>query len=133
VSAWEQFALAFPETDNGAQYYRVVGNVLTMGSRTKALRQYFRFVGHGAFRVQATSSAPATIRPVAFTNVGGAGVVVIHASAGGVIAVRGMRPGRYGFSSSASTIDLGEVVAASDGELRFTLPGAGVYTLYGKS
>jgi O-glycosyl hydrolase len=84
VSAWEQFALAFPlDQDNGAQYY-VIDNsdpsnpVVNIGERTKFLRQYFKFIRSGALRIEATST-DGNFDPVAFINTGGDYVVVVKA------------------------------------------------------
>lgn len=129
ASSWQQFVLAFPTNDNGAQYYTVSNNQLVMASRTRALRQYFRYVRLGARRVQATSSA-GDVRPVAFTNVGGGPVVVIHADGAETYAIRGLRPGRYAVTSSnAGTPVIGQGTAGLDGELRFAAPVGGVLTV----
>lgn len=134
VSAWEQFALAFPTTDNGAQYYVIVNDRPVLGSRTRQLRQYFKHVRMGATRVGASSDG-AQAKPVAFANVGGGPVVVLHVSAAGAYAVRGLRPGRYGVSMATTAqagIDLVDVTAGSDGRVVITLPNAAVATVYYK-
>lgn len=129
ASAWQQFVLAFPTNDNGAQYFTITNNQPVMGSRTYGLRQYFKYVRLGARRVQAGSSTGG-VRPVAFTNVGGGPVVVIHADGAETYAIRGLRPGRYDVtSSSQSSPVIGQGTAGIDGELRFATTVTGVLTV----
>lgn len=124
VSGWEQYVLAYPTSDNGAQYYTITNGQPVMGSLTGPLRQYFRYVRHGAHRVGATSDKSG-VRPVGFTNPGGGPVVVLHASGVETFAITGLRPGRYEVSSSNSAAVLPtNPMVGSDGELRFTaIPG----------
>ena len=132
VSAWQQYTLAFTGTeDKGGALYVVMGTTPVIGSRTVDLRQYFRYVRAGARRVAATSDQGA-IRPVAFTNVGGAPVLVLHATIGGTIVIKGLRPGTYGVSSSKSAVDLGTTAAGQDGEIRVLLPVPAIYTVYAR-
>ncbi|MDX2260717.1 MAG: hypothetical protein SFU84_03360 [Gemmatimonadales bacterium] len=124
ASGWQQFTLAFPTSDNGAQYYTITNGQPVMGSRTGPLRQYFRYVRRGAHRVGATSDNSG-VRPVGFTNPGGGPVVVMHASGVETFAITGLRPGRYEVTSSnpAALLPTNPTVGA-DGELRFTaIPG----------
>ena len=51
VSAWQQYTLAFPTTDNGAQYFQIVDGRPVVASRTRYLRQYFHYVRMGAQRL----------------------------------------------------------------------------------
>lgn len=121
VSAWQQFTLAYPTTDNGAQYFVIREGQPVMGSRTPALRQYFRYVRLGAHRVKATSDNGA-VRPVGFTNVGGGPVMVLHVSSPQVAAIRGIRPGSYSVTTSdPGHANLGTVTATTQG-LQVTLP-----------
>jgi hypothetical protein len=69
-SASQQFALASPETDNVAQDYWIDnGNPsnpqLNIGSRTKFLRQYFKFIRAGTHCIGA-GSASGSLDRVAF-------------------------------------------------------------------
>jgi hypothetical protein len=134
VSAWQQYTLAYPSpTDNGGQYYRIVNNAATVPSRTPALRQYFRYVRAGAFRVGASSDNATLVRPVAFTNVGGAPVLVLHAAQAGTFAVRGLRPGPYSVTSSAASAPvLADVTTGIDGTLTLSAPVGAVITLFPK-
>lgn len=132
VSAWQQFVLAFPTADNGAQYYPIVDGKPVMGNLTRYLRQYFRYVRMGAVRVGARSDTP-QLRPVAFRNVGGRLVVVIHIDREGPIEVRGLAPGRYGTSvttTSATGVEQAEKVVGANGILTFTATATGVATVY---
>jgi hypothetical protein len=124
ASGWQQFALAYPTKDDGAQYYTITGEQPVMGSRTGPLRQYFRYVRRGAQRVGA-SSERSGVRPVAFINPGGGPVVVIHANGVETFAITGLRPGRYEVSHSNSAAVLpSNPTVGTDGELRFTaIPG----------
>lgn len=131
VSSWQQYTLAFPTSDNGAQYYVISNGAPVMGSRTPALRQYFRYVRLGATRVGASSDNTALVQPVAFTNVGGAPVVVLHASQAGTFAISGLRPGTYGITTSnAGTPALADATAAANGSLAFVTPVNGIITVY---
>jgi hypothetical protein len=134
VSAWQQYALAFPEADNGSHYYAIVNGQPVMGNRSRYLRQYFHYVRMGARRVAAQSNSPRH-RPVAFQNANGRVVVVIHLGQADSIEVQGLRPGNYGASlttSSATGTELGDQVVGSDGRFVLAAPSAGVLTIYGK-
>nr|MBP8302400.1 hypothetical protein [Planctomycetota bacterium] len=127
-SAWQQYTLAFPTSDNGAQYFPIVGGQPVMGSRTRELRQYFRYVRMGARRVAAASNN-AAVRPVGFTNVGGGPVVVMHVASAQTFAIRGLRPGRYEVSSSNSAFGAPrEATVGTSGELVFAA-GTGIITV----
>lgn len=78
VSAWQQFVLApvfgasKPANDNGGSLFTVdisdpYRPKLRMMSRTRYLRQYFKFVRAGALRVAATTSNT-QFEPVAFVS-----------------------------------------------------------------
>jgi hypothetical protein len=132
ASSWEQFVLAYPVADNGAQYYTWQNNAPVLSARAKYLRQYFRYVRQGAVRVAAASSSSA-VRPVAFRNANGRFAVVMHVARGGEITVRGVPAGTYGASSTSdeqAAQELGTFTATPGGELRFSAPFAGVVTLY---
>lgn len=132
ASAWQQYTIAYPTSDNGAQYYVITGNTFVMGSRTPALRQYFRYVRMGAQRVGAVSSTGIT-RPVAFTNPGGGMAVVLHLDSPGDVVVNGMRPGVYGVEMTTPagvTIQLPDVNTQGTGSARVSPTQLGVLTLY---
>lgn len=141
-SSWQQFTLAGPASwgpDGGDRYYivddSVVTNpIITMGSKTKFLRQYFKFIRAGARRIQALSGTQ-TFDPIAAINTNGKYVVVVKANAGGSFSVQNLPPGTYGIKYTTMNefnVDLGDV-AVAPGELLSTgIPASGVITIYGK-
>ena len=139
ASAWQQFTLAFPTRDNGAQYI-TIDNVedavpsLKFGDRTRYLQQYFRYVRPGARRIQATRMD--NFSPTAFVNLDGKYVVVVNAASRGLVKVEGLRPGNYGVTYTTSrdtSVSLDDMnVGGSDSLLTASMPGAGVMTIYGK-
>ncbi|MBA3727441.1 MAG: hypothetical protein H0W86_13670 [Armatimonadetes bacterium] len=134
VSAWQQYTLAFPATDNGAHYFAIVDGRVVPGDRTRYLRQYFHYVRMGAQRVGAQST-PTSVRAVAFENANQGLAVVVHADRFSSVEVRGLRPGNYGVSattSSQTSAELGDQIAGATGTLTFTAPAAGVMTVYSK-
>ncbi|MBL0169307.1 MAG: hypothetical protein IPP90_01085 [Gemmatimonadaceae bacterium] len=134
ASGWEQFALAFATSDDGAQYYTWNNGAPVLSRTARYLRQYFRYVRRGAVRVGARSDS-STVRPVAFQNTNGSMAIVMHLARGGELAVRGLPSGSYGASltSDAQTgQELGVFSASATGEVRFSAPFAGVVTLYRK-
>ena len=134
VSAWQQFTLAYCTSDNGAQYYVVNGGSISMGSRTKFLRQYFKFIRSGAVRVDA-QTGNSKFDPVAFKNTNGKFVVVVKATGSGSFNVTGLPAGSYGIkytTDSAYDVDLADVSITSGGAVNASIPGAGVLTVYQK-
>jgi hypothetical protein len=140
ASAWQQYTLAFPESDNGAQYYVIdradpAQPVLRMGSRTPFLRQYFRYIRSGAVRIEATTSNPAQ-DPLAFINPDGSWVVVVRAARSGEISVGGLPAGTYGIrytTASAADVNPGDVAINGGDSLVTQIPAAGVLTLFRSS
>ena len=134
ASAWQQFTLGLGEGDAGGQYYQILDGRPVMASRTRFLRQYFRYVRFGARRVNARS-ATTDVRAVAFQNPGSRLAVVLHIRRAGPIEVRGLGPGAYGASVTTSTAtgaELPEQEVGVDGVLRITAPATGVLTVYRK-
>jgi hypothetical protein len=142
-SAWQQFTLATLSSwgpDNGDAYYRVddtnaAAPTVTLASRSKFLRQYFKYIRRGAVRLGASSGTGA-FDPLAFRNADGKFVVVVKATAGGTFAVQGLPAGTYGVfyttasaynqSGATQTISNGQTVSA-------TIPAAGVITIYAQT
>jgi hypothetical protein len=134
ASAWQQFVLAFPTSDDGAQYYVISNNQPVLGSRTRYLRQYFKYIRLGAQRIGAVSDN-AELRPLAFVNSNGRSVIVIHAGRSGNVFVRGLAPGTYGTSvttSGATGTELGDQVVGAAGTITVAVPAVGVLTIYRK-
>ena len=111
----------------------VANPTITIGSRTKFLRQYFKFIRRGAVRMTALSSN-GNFDPLAFTNTNGTVVVVVKTNGSGTISIQGLPAGTYGikFTTGAQydvdlanqTLQAGEAVVA-------TIPANGVITIYG--
>ncbi|MDX2260708.1 MAG: hypothetical protein SFU84_03315 [Gemmatimonadales bacterium] len=132
VSSWQQFTVAFPTADDGAQYYLISGGQPVIASRTKQLRQYFRYVRFGAQRVAATSISSG-VRPVAFTNPGGGMAVVLHVDAAGSYSVSGIRPGTYAVeltNGAGTRSTLPNVTATGSNSVTVAPSQTGVLTLY---
>ncbi|MBS1788248.1 MAG: hypothetical protein JST85_11020 [Acidobacteria bacterium] len=140
-SSWEQFALAFPtDIDDGGVYYLInqsnLNNpTLTLNSRAKFLRQYFKFIRSGALRIKATSTS-GTFTPAAFINTDGKFVVVVRTFAGGNISLQGLPAGTYGVkytTPSQYDIDVTDISITAGQALNTSIPSDGVITIYGKS
>jgi hypothetical protein len=141
VSAWQQFALAFQQTrplkDGGAVYYRVdvtdpASPEVVIGSRTRYLSQYFRYVRRGATRIMAASKDN-TFDPIAFVNPDGGYVVVIKADSGGELTIGGLPAGAYGVNYTTAeefNIDGAERSVGADGVLAVGIPDSGVLSIY---
>jgi hypothetical protein len=140
VSAWQQFTLAYPTGDNGAQYYVVAqtssGGVQAVpGARTWYLRQYFRYIRAGAVRIGA-SSGQAAWDPLAFVNANGSWVVVVKCAGAGSFQVQGLPAGTYRASyttAAARGIELGAATIGDGEPFEANMPGSGVFTIYGES
>lgn len=137
-SAWQQFTLGYPGSDDGGAYF-IVGSgdspTVTMGSRTSYLMEYFRYVRAGAVRVGTTGGTD-TAAPAAFINTNG-GVVVVTKTTGAVtFRINGLPAGNYGVSYStgtASGTQLPAVTATNGQGVDIAMPGAGVITVYHQS
>ena len=138
-SAWQQFTLAYPIKDNGAQYYWIDDKDPTypkiiMGSRTKLLRQYFKFVRSGAVRIEAKSNNR-EFDPVAFVNADGTYVVVVKASQGGSFSIQGLPADTYGIKYTTRShydVDEADVAIGFVQPLTARIPESGVITVYGR-
>jgi hypothetical protein len=137
-SAWQQFTLAYCASDNGAQYYWIDNSnptnpAVNLGSRTKFLRQYFRYILPGAVRIGASSNQSA-LDPLAFKNPDGRFVVVIQATEGGSFQVKGLPAGRYGiYYTTTSQYNVWQtgINLQANQLVTGTIPAAGVITVYG--
>jgi hypothetical protein len=83
----------------------------------------------GSGRSAATRPSP----PVAFLNTDGTEVVVIRAESGGMVAVEGLAPGRYGVSYTTEA-ETGRALPpldlATGATLSTAIPAAGVLTIH---
>jgi hypothetical protein len=136
VSSWQQYTLAFVGPDDGGRYYDIDASdpahpEVRITDRARYLRQYFRYIRPGAVRV-AASTADAAFDPVAFINDGGKYVVVVRATRGGTVSVRGIPGGRYGVSwaTAAGADSTDDVQISSGGTLDATIPAAGALTIF---
>lgn len=139
-SAWQQFTLAYSGADDGGAYYKIdttnpANPLVNMGSRTKFLRQYFKFIRSGAVRIEATSSNLSSFEPVAFINADGKYVVVVKANIGNSFTVQNLPAGTYGIkytTSSQYNIDNPDQTITAGQSLTTNIPAIGVITIYGK-
>ena len=142
VSSWQQFTLAWllnDGGDSGSNYYiiddtNVLSPVISMGSRTKFLRQYFKFIRAGAQRIEATSGN-SVFDPLAFINTNGTYVVVVKAERSGAFTIAGLPAGLYGIKYTTNNqynVDLADVSIAGGQTLSTAIPAAGVITIYAK-
>jgi hypothetical protein len=136
ASGWQQFVLAYPADDNGAQYFVVDRRLGTVrdAERTQFLRQYFRWVRLGAQRIGASSPVPG-VRPLAFVNPDGRAVVVVNAAREVDVAIHGLPEGRYGAEYTTSrerAVGLPDRDLPAGGTLTARLPAAGVLTVFGR-
>ena len=136
VSAWEQYALGYPTIDNGYQHFYITGSspnfVVNMGSRTKFLRQYMKFIRAGAV-MKGVTNTNANFDGLAFQNANGTYVVPIKCQTGGSVTVQSLPAGTYGIkytTASAYNIDLPNQTIPAGGFVTFTMPAAGVATVY---
>ncbi len=139
-SAWQQFALAFPTIDNGAQYLIIdVADPsrprVNLANQAKFLRQYFKYIRRGARRVEAASNNT-SLDPLCFINVNGNYVVVVRTDAGGSFSIQGLPAGTYGVTyttSVQSDIDTGDTTIGGGQTLSANIPERGVITVYAKA
>jgi uncharacterized protein (TIGR03437 family) len=138
-SAWQQFILAGTSGDHGGQYYYVdladpARPVVNMASKTRFLRQYFKFVRRGAVRIDGATSN-AQFDPLAFINTSGEYVVVVSAEAAGVIRIRDLPAATYGVKYTTEgqyDVNRPDVTLQPGQSLDAYIPAAGVVTIYAK-
>ena len=141
-SSWQQFCLAGPTSwgpDTGDRYYliddtNVASPVIIMGSETKFLRQYFKYIRAGAQRIEALTGN-SNFDPLAFINTNGKYVVVVKAGGSGSFNVQGLPGGTYGIkytTGSQYNIDLADVSISTGQTLSTSMPQAGVITIYAR-
>jgi hypothetical protein len=141
-SSWQQFTLAGPLSwgpDSGDRYYliddaNVTNPVISIGSRTKLLRQYFKYIRSGAQRIDALTGN-VYFDPLAFINTNGKYVVVVKVTDGGSFTVLGLPAGTYGIkytSANQYNVDSPDITLAAGQPLVTTAPPASVITIYAK-
>jgi len=138
-SSWSQYVLAKKGSDDGGGYFVVDDSdpdnpTVSLGSRTKFLRQYFKYVRKDAQRIAVTSAG--VFAPLAFENADGRTVVVLKASGAGDFVLEGLPPATYGLkytTSSAYDVDLPDAQVLMQGQaLGGGIPAAGVITVYAR-
>ena len=141
-SVWQQYSLGGPMSfgpDSGDRYYLVDDTnpsapVISMGSRTKLLRQYFKFIRAGATRIEA-STGNANFDPLAFINSNEKYVVVVKAGGSGPFNVQGLPGGLYGIKYTTAgeyDVDLPDASIETGQVISTSIPSPGVITIYGK-
>jgi hypothetical protein len=140
-SAWQQYVLAGLAQwgpDIGSSYLLVddtgANPLVTLGSRTKFFRQYFKFIRRGAQRISATSIS-FNFDPLAFINTNGNYTVVVKAASGGTFTILNLPAGTYGIKFTTDNqynTDLPDVTISSGGVVAATIPASGVVTVYRK-
>jgi hypothetical protein len=140
-SSWSEFVLAYPDmNDDGGKYYLIdqrnqFAPSVIMASRTKFLRQYFKFIRKGAVRIGAATTNT-SLDPVAFINADGKYVVVVNADAGGSFTIQGLPSGTYGIKFTTFRqydVDRPDVTIGAGQTLGASIPDAGVITVYAKT
>lgn len=139
VSSWQQYTLAFTGEDNGGKYFQIDNRnaslpVLVMGSRTKFLRQYFKYVRMDAVRIEAASDN-SKVDPLAFRNSNGGFVVVVKTEGGGMLKFQGLPAGSYGITYTAGNEDSATLpdIRLEDGKaLPASIPTTGVLTVFAR-
>lgn len=140
ISSWQQYTLAFIEEgqgDNGAQYYQINDQnpnspSISLGGRSKYLRQYFHFVRAGAQRIEALTGN-GNFDPVAFINSDGRYVVVVKTQVGGTFSIHNLPEGVYGIkytTGSAYNVDRADVSVNTGQVVTTNIPAAGVITIF---
>lgn len=141
--AWQQFTIAFPYTgwtDIGAEYFEVNTTTwaVTLNTRTKYLRQYFKYIRAGAV-MKGVTNRSTTLLGVPFVNNNGAYVVPVKCTAGGTFDVLGLPAGTYGIryttgdgTSAPSAYDtaLTTQTITAGGAVNVVMPAAGIVTIF---
>ena len=139
-SAWQQYTLAFPGTsvnDRGGRYYTIdesdpANPQVQIASRTKFLRQYFKYIRPGAKRIEASTNDNG-FDPIAFINSDGGYVVVVKAEKGGSFSVLGLPAGDYGIQYTTADqydVHLKDANVVSQNTVHANIPAAGVITIF---
>lgn len=128
ASAWQQYTLAFPTTDNGAQYFTLPGNRPATGSLTKLLQPVFSAVKRGAVRVGTTSADYTT---AAWVNPDGRAAVAVRARSAGAATLLGLPAGRYQVTFAPESGSTTSTTTTITGAYPVTLPAAGLLVVRG--
>jgi hypothetical protein len=144
VSSWAQYAISYPTTDSGYQYFLIgssPGYAIAEGERTKYIRHYTYAVRPGAVRkgVSISGTGSGFGSPLAFRNPNGTYAVVMKCSGAVSFDLAGLPDGTYevryttgnGTSvPSAYWQSLSDQVVSGGNTGSISMPGAGVITIY---
>lgn len=128
ASAWQQYTLAYPTNDNGAQYLPIIGGRPVVGAMTRLLAPVFQSVKRGAVRIGSTSADYVT---AAFLNPDGRVAVIARARASGTVTLLGLPAGRYAVTFTPESGLPTTQSPTITGAFPFTIPGAGVLAVRG--
>jgi hypothetical protein len=138
VSAWQQYALAYPsDRDRGGLYFPLRGDttdlVVTEGRRTRLLRPVFRHVRPGAVRLGARAEGRA-LRGAAFRDTGGGVVAVARTGRAARVTVAGLPAGRYGITWATEDAQgaLADTTIAAGGTVVVPLGAPGVVVVFAR-
>ncbi|HEX9105633.1 MAG TPA: hypothetical protein VF832_00360, partial [Longimicrobiales bacterium] len=139
VSAWQQLALAYSGTDDGSKYYVINTSTatptVTLGNRTRYLRQFFHYVLPGATRLGATSGQGA-LTVAAFQNPNTKYAVVVAATQAFSFTIGGLPAATYGITyttAGATGASGGPDQTITAGQLvKVSIPAAGVVTIFAR-
>lgn len=135
-TSWQQYVICYPypsATDDGGNYFLVNTTTwaVTLGSRTKQLKQYFKYIRRGAVLKGVTNSNGSYLG-LPFENTNGAYVVPIWADGTNAVNVKSLPAGTYGITYALDNGTTGSFTnqTITTGDVTFTLPSAGVATVY---
>jgi hypothetical protein len=136
VSAWKQFALGYPSSDNGGAYYyfNKIDYVLHLSRYARYFPLYFRYVKNGAIRIEA-NTANDNYNPIAFINPDGGFTVIVRASTGGKLFIQGLPSGIYGIKYTTEKeleTELSDQKLKPGQILTTYIPSDGVLTVFAK-
>ena len=138
VSAWQQYALAYPGGPDNASLYldvdtRDSARPVRLSRSARLLAQVFRYVQPGAVRLGSSSDRHAA-RVVAFRNPDGRHAVIVRAKRPASLELGGLPAGRYGitWSTESTTQSLPDTTIATGGTIVTALPSAGALTVFGR-
>jgi hypothetical protein len=133
--AWEGGVIAYPnQPDKGGVYFLVDSstNSITIASRAKFYRQYFKWIRRGALR-KATSTTNANFDALAFRNTGGNYTVVVNCLTSGSFTIGGLPAGTYHITyttASAYNQSAADQAITSGQYISTSIPAAGALTVY---
>ncbi len=142
-SAWQQYGIAVQLAEDAelrSGYFYALqmdekGNPnIVLSESGRELMHYFKFVRHGAIRLGATSSNDSQ-RAVAFRNIDGLSVVVIHSLRAADLTIQHLPEGNYGIRYTTSDqfhVPLPDRAIAAAENLEITMPDSGTVTVYQK-